>query len=443
MYDLPNAIGQALNMLTGGGHEAFVVGGAVRDLLCGAPVHDWDIATSALPEQTAAVFSQYRVIETGLKHGTLTVLMDGLPLEITTYRKEGTYSDHRRPDRVIFTERLEEDLARRDLTVNAMAYHPDVGVVDPFGGQEDLKAGVLRCVGDPDRRFREDALRMLRVLRFASVLGMEPEAETARAVHRSRELLAYVAAERVRAELTGMLLGERVRWVLEEYSDVLCVPIPELAPMVGQLQYIPYHCYDVWGHCAAAVEAMPPDPVLRWSALLHDCGKPAVFTQDETGRGHFYDHAAVGVKLAEGILRRLRFDNETRKAILFVIAHHHPVIPPTREEVRKAVQEFGVEGMERLICMFRADTMGKSELCRPRLEDSRELERLLAEVKAGSGRLTVRDLAVDGRDMMELGLRGREIGAELERLVDEVALKGLNNTRETLLQSAGEHLKHI
>ena len=316
---LPAPVEQALARLTAAGFEACVVGGAVRDALRGAEAKDWDVATSALPRQVEQVFSGERLVETGLRHGTVTVVLAGLPLEITTYRVDGAYTDHRRPDGVHFTRSLTEDLRRRDFTVNAMAYAPGRGLADPFGGQADLAAGVLRCVGEPDRRFQEDALRILRGLRFSAQLGMRLEPDTADALRRNRELLADIAPERAQSELTGLLCGAHAGAVLTAFPEVLAVPIPELKPLWGFDQHNPHHDRDVWAHTAAVVDAIPPVPALRWAALLHDVGKPGCFSLAEDGVGHFYGHAQRSTELAEDILRRLRLDNTRRQEVLQLI----------------------------------------------------------------------------------------------------------------------------
>ena len=319
---IPQAALDALEQLNRAGFSAWLVGGCVRDLLMGRTPGDYDITTAARPEQVEAVFAGERIIETGLKHGTVTVLLGGLPLEITTYRQEAAYSDHRHPDAVRFAPSLEADLSRRDFTVNAMAWHPAEGLVDLFGGREDLKAGIIRCVGRPEQRFSEDALRILRALRFASVLGFRLDGETRRAALERRELLSHVSRERIAAELTGILCGKDVRRVVTELWPVLAVPIPELAPMAGFDQRSPYHCYDVLTHCAAAAEAVPPEKTVRWAALLHDAGKPACFTVDEQGRGHFYGHAKQSAHLAETALTRLRFDRDTVRRVTRLVELH-------------------------------------------------------------------------------------------------------------------------
>lgn len=435
MYPLPPQVNTALTLLNQAGFEAFVVGGAVRDLLRGAPVHDWDITTSALPEQTKDVFAGFRLIETGIKHGTVTVLMDGMPLEITTYRTEGTYSDHRRPDSVSFTRSLEEDLARRDFTVNAMAYHPKSGVSDPYGGQADLNAHIIRCVGEPDIRFDEDALRMLRALRFAARFGFSIESETAAAIHRNRELLRHIAAERIREELTGLLCGSCAEPILRQYHDVLSVPIPELAPLAGFKQYNRHHCHDIWGHTIAAVAAAPNDPALRWAALLHDVGKPIRFTLDEKNIGHFYGHAAESGKIAAAVTSRLRFDNATRELVCFLAEQHHLFTEVSEKNVRRALLRFGRERLKKLLFLLRADTLGHAPCCLYHLDDIQSI----ADIMASIPDFTAKDLAVNGRDLIELGYSGTQIGQALDKLLNAVVFDGIENKKDSLLQWLTHH----
>lgn len=406
MYSLPPQVNTALTLLNQAGFEAFVVGGAVRDLLRGACVHDWDITTSALPEQTEGVFADYRLIETGRKHGTVTVMLDGFPLEITTYRTESSYSDHRRPDRVEFTSRLEEDLARRDFTVNAMAYHPTRGIVDLFGGRADLSARVIRCVGKPDQRFREDALRILRALRFAACLGFSIEESTAAAIHRNHALLSVLAVERIREELTGLLCGSHVKSVLHQYRNVLCVPIPELARDPG----FPTHTVSV-------IAACPALPEYRWAGLLHALPAPS----------------GAHTALARQVVERLRFDKVSREQILFLVEHQRLLHGADEERLRRAIQQFGMEKLRQLRPFLSALSPG---------EDPREPDALytrLEELAARQDRLTPKELAISGRELLALNYRGAQIGHALEALVHAVVFEGVENTPEALLAYLAEH----
>ena len=443
MMGLPEQVRRALARLEDAGYEAFVVGGAVRDYVRGADTGtDWDITTSALPEETEAVFSGCRVIETGMKHGTVTVLSDGEPLEITTYRVDGGYSDHRHPDEVRFTRSLREDLRRRDFTMNAMAYSPRTGVVDPFGGQADLAAGVVRCVGEPNRRFQEDALRILRGLRFASVLGMSVHPDTARAARDNRALLAAVAAERVQSELTKLLCGADAERVLLEFPDILSVPLPEIGAMVGFDQHNPHHDRDIWAHTAAVTAAIPAQPVLRWAALLHDVGKPPCFSLAEDGVGHFYGHAGESARMADGILRRLRFDTDSREEIVRLIRYHDLPIQPERKPVKRLMNKLGPDTVRRLIELHKADTRGQSAVCAGRIAEYDAVAAVLDEILNEKECFSLRNLAVNGTDMIALGLTGRDIGRALNACLAAVMEEKLPNERGALLEYA-EQLKNM
>lgn len=432
-FALPPQARQALELLQAAGYEAYVVGGAVRDYARGETPHDWDITTSALPNETERVFAAFRLIETGLKHGTVTVLIGGVPLEITTYRVDGAYTDHRRPDAVRFTASLTEDLARRDFTMNAMAYSPAAGLQDPFGGREDLKNGLVRCVGEPARRFTEDGLRILRALRFASVLKMQLEPATAKAVHECRENLRSIAAERVHTELTKLLCGAGVEGILLTYRDVLAVPLPEIVPMFDFAQHNPHHNKDVWAHTAAVTAATPPEPVLRWAAFLHDIGKPPCFSLAADGVGHFYGHAQKSAELAEKILQRLRFDNGSWAEIVKLIRYHDLPIQPDKKQVKRLAGRLGVDSVRRLIALHKADTRGQSAICQSRLAEYDRVEQVLEEILAEQACFSLKDLAVNGRDVMALGLKGPAIGRALQACLNAVMEEKLPNEKKALL----------
>ena len=464
----------AINRLREAGFAAYLVGGCVRDALLGREPGDWDVTTAALPEQTEAVFAGERIIETGLKHGTVTVLLEEtdcrdqcahwsrndtnrtvLPLEITTFRTEAGYADHRHPDAVAFTPSLTEDLARRDFTINAMAWAPEdhlirpsvrtgalspqgEGLVDPFGGRADIDSRLIRCVGDPYARFNEDALRILRALRFAAQLGFALDPATAAAAYALRDTLELVSRERIAAELTKLLCGPDARRVLTEYWEILAVPLPELAPMAGLDQRCKYHCWDVLGHSAAAVEAVPPEKLLRWAALLHDVGKPACFTVDESGRGHFHGHAKVGGPLARELLTRLRFDRDTvNRVSALVELHDYPIDPPDgspERAIRKLIGKLGEEDFFRLLDLKRADALAHHPDYRGRTAACDRMEALARELLAQPPCFTAKDLAVNGNDLLALGFpRGPELGKALNALLEKVLSGELPNEREALL----------
>ena len=439
---LPAGVYIALERLTAAGYEAWLVGGCVRDRLMGAEPHDYDVTTSAVPEETKAVFDGERVIETGLRHGTVTVLLCGEPIEITTFRAEDVYSDHRHPDAVRFTKSLHEDLARRDFTVNAIAMDINGRLCDPFGGQADLGAGILRAVGEPEARFREDALRILRCLRFASVLGFAIEPETARALEHCRGLLSFVSAERICTELTKLLCGRYVRRVLMEYTDVLSVVLPELAPMKGFDQQNYHHIYDVLEHTARVVENIPPEPRLRWAALFHDAGKPACFTLDQDGVGHFYGHAEHSRNLADAAFRRLKTDNATRESANRLIRYHDWPIEPEAPTVRRALQKLGPDGFRDLLALKRADNLAQAPEYRDRLHTCDEIEALAQQILSEQQAFSLRDLAVNGSDLLALGMDpGPEVGRVLNTLLEAVISERLPNDRGVLLAEAEAYTK--
>lgn len=438
MFDLPWGAAMIIKRLNAHGHQAYVVGGCVRDSLLGLAPKDWDICTSALPEEMQAIFRDQHVVETGLKHGTLTVVIDHEPYEVTTFRVDGEYTDHRHPDAVTFVKDVREDLSRRDFTVNAMAYHPESGLVDAFGGQEDLVAGVIRCVGEPERRFDEDALRILRALRFASTYGFEIDEQTARAVHTLKATLHGVAAERIRVELGKLLCGKGVGDILREYHDVITTVLPQLAPMVGFEQHTPYHRYDVWEHTVRAVEAVPATEVLRLTMLLHDSGKPAAFTMDENGVGHAYGHQKISRTIADEVLTALRVDNATHERVLMLVESHDWPLSTERTLLKRRLNRFGEEALWQLIDVQRADAMGKGTTAAAEIEARTEaIRKALKELIASHPCVTLRDLAVRGGDLIQAGVgKGKAIGQCLEYLLQEVMAERLENDRDVLLSAA-------
>jgi len=434
MEKIPAYVREILQRLEQGGHEAFCVGGCVRDTLMGRVPGDWDVTTSALPEETMALFDGH-AIPTGLQHGTVTVRSQHQSVEVTTFRRDGDYTDHRHPDHVIFTSSLEEDLSRRDFTVNAMAMDLRGRIYDPFGGQADLRAKLLRCVGEPERRFHEDALRILRGLRFSSVLGFAIEEKTGESLYACRGLLGEIAAERIQVELTKLLCGEDAAQVLRRWPDVIGVVVPEILPMVGFDQRNPHHCYDVWEHTLHALSATRPDAVLRYAVLFHDIGKPESYLPDEWGVGHFKGHPLVSRRISEEIMHRLRFDNATRERIAKLVEWHDYRVK-TEKGVRRLLNRLGEADVRLLLEIQRADNFGQAEEYRYRQKDIDQVEQMLdREIEKGSC-FSLRQLAVNGRDMMVLGLRGPEIGQTLDFLLGQVIDGALPNEKEILLETA-------
>lgn len=434
---LPERARQLMGLLQAHGFEAYVVGGCVRDSLRGITPHDWDICTSATPEQMTACFQGLRFIETGVQHGTLTVLADGVPFEVTTYRVDGVYLDNRRPETVAFVSSLCEDLARRDFTMNAMAYNEEEGLVDPYGGEEDLKKGLIRCVGEPDRRFNEDALRMMRALRFAAVFGFRIHEATALCVHQNKDLLRKIAAERLRVELDKLLCGPGAVSVLRDYSDVLAVFIPELLPMLGFEQENPWHSADVWEHTLLAVGAVPAEVPLRLTMLLHDIGKPESFTRGADGIGHFYGHPKKSAAVTEAILRRLRYDRATIETVTTLVLNHDLKLNPEPVSVKRLLNQLGETILRQLLPVKAADYSAQNPaFLAPRmviLDDFRAvLDRIIDEAQCFS----LKDLAVSGRDLIGVGVpAGGELGHLLGLLLDKVIAGELQNDRALLLEA--------
>jgi len=438
MFPLPDDVIQILSKLENAGWSACCVGGAVRDALLGRMPGDWDVATSAPPEAVLSLFAP-DALPTGLKHGTVTVGR-GNGVEVTTFRRDGGYSDNRHPDHVEFTSSLYEDLSRRDFTVNAIAVDLRGVLTDPFGGQEDLQRNILRAVGEPDKRFEEDALRILRGLRFASKLGFVIDADTERAVRHCAPLLKHIAPERIQIELSGILCGEHAADTLLDYPDVLGVFMPEILPCVGFGQHSVYHCYDVWEHTARAVEAAKPVPVLRYTMLLHDLGKPDTFTLDEEGRGHFYGHWRKSVEMAEAILDRLRMDNHSKKQILTLVERHDCPLTLSEKSVRRNLARYGEETLRLLLEVKRADNLAQAGSFRDRQILINQWEDLLGMVLASGECFSLRQLAVRGGDLTALGLHGPAVGKALDELLELVIDDKLPNEQGILLEYVKEKL---
>ena len=436
MMYIPTSVLELMDRLEDRGHECWAVGGCVRDWLMGIEPHDYDCCTAATPEQMQEIFADRQLVLAGLKHGTVGVVTDFGVVEITTFRTEGGYADSRHPDWVRFVRDLREDLARRDFTVNAMAYSPRRGLSDPFGGQEDLRHGLLRAVGDPVLRFREEALRILRGLRFAARFGFRIEERTRRAMHTEIAGLDTLARERVMTELEGFLCAARARDLLEA-AEILCRCIPELTPTVGFDQHSRHHVHDVFGHIADVVERVPATAELRLAALLHDIGKPSVFSLDANGEGHFYGHAAVSAELADGILRRLKASNALREEVIFLIKHHMDRYLPEEKTARRCLSRHGLQRMEQLIDLQAADLGGKgTDAPADSLRELEALRSLLRAIDSREGALTLKTLAVSGRDLMALGISpGPGLGQTLNGLLSKVLAGELPNEREALLHS--------
>ena len=430
--ELPQYVLSCLNALESRGYPCYAVGGCVRDSVLGRAPHDYDLCTAASPDEIRATFPDHHLVLAGVKHGTVGVVTPEGVVEITTFRTEGDYQDNRHPGWVEFVTDITKDLARRDFTVNAMAFSPLRGFVDPFGGREDLKSGILRAVGDPPTRFREDSLRILRGIRFAVRFGLTPETETEKAMTSLAPLMDNLARERVFCELCKLLPLISAAELLR-FAPVLCQVMPELTPMMGFDQRSPHHAFDVYTHTAYVVENVPGDLALRWAALLHDTGKPATFLPDENGRGHFKGHAQVGAKIADEILQRLKAPTALRERVVFLIEHHMDLLQPSRTTLRRHLSRWGEDALRQMIALQKADFCSKGVSGDAPNFD--EIFALLDEIVAENACLTVKDLAVDGHDLMTLGYSGPAIGKALEGLLTEVLEDRLPNERQALLEA--------
>lgn len=427
-------------------HWTYLVGGCVRDSLLGKTPNDWDICTSAKPGEVLNCMTDcgIKTIETGLQHGTVTAVMNSGNYEITTFRIDGKYTDNRRPDNVEFVTNVYDDLSRRDFTINAMAYGELVGLIDPWGGENDLKNKTIRCVGNPDDRFKEDALRILRALRFAATYGFKIEEKTAAAIHRNKELLKNISAERIQSELTKMLCGKGVLDILLEYKDVMAVIIPELGPCIGFNQNNPYHIYDVYDHIAHAVDNYKGDNIaIKMALLLHDIGKPESYTEDHNG-GHFYGHGINSRDIAEKVMTRLKFDNKTKEEVVTLVLYHDADIHPGVRSVKRWLNKIGYETLRRLIDIKLADIKAHSLTNRwGRVNVCFDILDLTDTIVKEQQCFTLKDLAINGYVVMEhLGVEsGPKVGEVLKHLLDKVIDGEIENDLDELIDEAARYLK--
>ena len=432
---LPKKVKYIIDTLMDKGYEAYAVGGCVRDSLLGRTPQDWDITTSAKPEQVKELFRH--TIDTGIQHGTVTVMIDHEGFEVTTYRIDGEYEDARHPKEVLFTANLLEDLKRRDFTINAMAYNEQNGIVDAFDGIGDLDRGVIRCVGKAQERFTEDALRMLRAIRFAAQLGFEIEAETRDAIAELAGNIAKVSAERIQVELVKLLVSGHPEELKVAYETGLTsVFFPEFDVMMDTPQQNPHHSYNVGEHTIVSLQEIPADKVLRLTMLLHDVAKPVCRTTDEKGIDHFYGHQDKGSEMARAILRRLKFDNDTTDRVCRLVRWHDDNPEISERNMRRAISRIGVEQYPALFVVKRADTMAQSAYGRDeKLAYIAEYERMYQEILDKQQCLTIKDLAVDGKDLIQAGMKpGKELGEVLKKFLEIVLEEPEKNTKEALLQ---------
>lgn len=436
---LPEKVSAIIENLQMHGYEAFAVGGCVRDSVLAKTPQDWDITTSARPEEIKKLFS--RTVDTGIEHGTVTVLLGKDSFEVTTYRIDGAYEDNRHPKEVIFTSNLEEDLKRRDFTINAMAYNDDVRLVDPFGGMKDLNRHLIRCVGDPMERFSEDALRILRAVRFSAQLAFPIEQKTADAIRELAPTLQNISAERIQAELVKLLTSDHPERIQDAYElGITRVILPEWDAMVGVQQNTPHHIYDVAEHTIQSMMHVKNDKVLRLTMFFHDMGKAMMRTTDENGRDHFKGHALVSEELARSVMRRLKFDNDTIKKVAKLVCYHDYRVEPTPQNVRRAMNRIGVDMFPYYLAVQLADVKAQSPYHRRRkIEDIIAMRELYQETLLADHCVTLKGLAVTGKDLMELGMEpGKEMGSTLNELLEWVIDEPSCNKKEILCEYVKE-----
>ena len=433
---LPPHISKTIEILNSNGHKAYIVGGCVRDSLLNRDPYDWDVTTSALPEQTVEYFKGYKTVLTGLKHGTVCVIVDNFPVEITTFRTDGGYCDNRHPDKVVFIDDVREDLARRDFTVNAIAYNDNEGIIDPFNGISDIKSKTIRCVGDERERFDEDALRIIRAIRFSSVLDFKIEEKTSDAIHEKKLLIKNVSCERIRLELEKLLVGKNAFNVLQKYSDIIFTIIPELKPTKETTQKCKYHIYNVWDHICHSVKEIEANKNLRFVMLLHDIAKPIAKTTDKNGIDHFKTHAKKSGEMAEMILKNLKSDNKSTSEIVNLIIHHDDRLYNNIDDLPLYVSEFGYDFLKKLDKVSRADIKSQNGEYLDRLNLCDEFIMKLNELEEKNICVSIKDLKINGDDLKNLGYDGKEIGEKLDCLLKKVLKNEIKNEKEVLLENA-------
>ena len=434
MIQIPEQANFILEKLQASGHEAYVVGGCVRDALLGREPHDWDITTSALPQEVKEIFD--RTVDTGLKHGTVTVMMGREGYEVTTYRVDGVYEDGRHPKEVTFTPNLREDLQRRDFTINAMAYCPSEGLVDLFGGREDLENGVIRAVGDPMQRFSEDALRIMRAVRFSAQLGYEIEPATLAAAKTLAPTLQKISSERLRDELEKILLSDRPDYLRKAYeAGITRQFLPEFDRCMETPQVNPHHCYTVGEHTLKGITLIRSDKILRLTMLLHDIGKPSCRTTDDRGIDHFYGHQDESAEMALGILRRLKYDNDTIRKVTTLVRYHDLSVRLTAPKVRKAVVKIGEDLFPLFLEVKQADLLAQSDYMRDDKQDKLDqLRTIYAGIVARGDCLSLKDLAVKGADIIAAGVApGKKVGSILSQMLDDVLDVPEHNDKDYLM----------
>lgn len=437
---LPKNVKKIIDILNKNNFEAFIVGGCVRDSIIGLIPHDWDICTNAKPEEIKKCFANFNTFDSGIKHGTISIVIDSEVYEVTTYRIDGTYSDNRRPDSVTFTSDITKDLSRRDFTINAMAYSEKNGLIDPYGGRNDLSDKIIRCVGNPDFRFNEDALRIIRALRFASVYDFVIENETSKSIYKNAGLLKNIAVERISVEFNKLLCGNGAEEILNNYRDVIAVFIPEIKPMFDYSQHTKHHNRDLWRHTTYSVKSIDKMPLLRMSMLLHDSGKPKACRRDEDGTCHFKGHPKYSAEMAEIILRRLKYPTDFIETCITLIKYHDVRFNGSKRQLRHVMSAIGDKNVELLLKIQRADIMAQSDYKhKEKLEKLNLACKVYKEILADKDCFTLKQLKINGNDIKKLRVtEGVKIGKILKMLLSLVIEDKLENEKSALLNKAEE-----
>ena len=441
--DFPAPVLDALNKLKEHNIDGYVVGGAVRDIIMGKTPSDYDITTSSSPEQNLKIFSDYKTFETGIRYGTITVIIENLPIEITTFRTDGEYKNNRKPEDVKFSENIEEDLSRRDFTINALAYSPSKGLVDLYDGRCDIEKKVIRAIGNPNERFKEDALRILRALRFSSRLGFEIEEKTKKAIFENKNLLKNIAKERLREEFNGILMGKHAIKVLSDFRDIIAVFIPEISPCFDFDQKSKYHINDVYTHILKALENAPDDLTVRLSVYFHDIAKPHAYTTDKYGFRHYKEHPDMGAEIARSILKNLKYDNKTIKDVTTLIKYHDTIISPDKKDVKRFLHLIGKELLDKLFAVKFSDCKGKPNNGGQRYEDAKNAESIMKEILMSGECFSLKMLNLNGDDLIQKKIPPHFIGEILNSCLNEVIQENIPNEKSALLKYALDYYKNI
>ena len=435
---LPENVNQIIDILNNKGYEAFIVGGCVRDSLLGLTPYDWDICTSAKPEEIKCCFEDFNTFDTGIKHGTISIVIDKEVFEVTTFRIDGEYTDNRHPESVTFTDNITKDLARRDFTINAMAYNESQGLVDPFDGKTDLKNKLIRSVRNPDERFNEDALRIIRALRFASCYNLSIEEQTSASILKNAQLLSNIAVERISAEFNRLICGDGAEEILNKYRDVFAVFVPEIVPMFDYDQHTKHHNRDLWKHTTHSVASVDATVLLRITMLLHDLGKPNACKRDPDGTSHFKGHPKHSAKMAEEILRRLRYPADFIEKCITLIIYHDVRFSGTKRQIKHVMNAIGEDCVELLLKVQRADIMAQSNYKHQEKLDKLDLAcSIFKEILAEQSCFTLKQLEINGNDLINLGINdGRKIGSILKILLSLVIDEKIKNNKDELINKA-------